>query len=560
MEKKHNMKTEVFGTLDFNSNGSKTEERIMEASRVKMEGMGPIQVSEMDIESLVIKYHPRINVDGIDELKSSIEKCGLQEPIAVYELDKGKYAVIDGCRRLEAAKRLGWKSVPCIVHENVDQRQAAHLSYVRNMERKNLDPVEIANHLVVMKEKFGYSLKELEIKGYGSKASISQKMKILNLPGSVLDKVREGKLTIAHGLHLLELPTSEEQERWAKRILEEDLSAKKAGKLIKRYISKGKQHKEAQEVEIPEGEIPGVFMKDSRDMSELKDESVHLIVSSPPFNIGMEFEEGISFEKHIEEVKAVLKECARVLVPGGIMALDVADIHTKHSSKEITLMGHRYQEWLREHGIYLKNIIIWYKNVMPLSKRKDLLNMAEVRHTHYKIVLNFEPIYIFRKQGRREVPSEEKILASRLSKKEILELCDGVWKIQPLKTKQGHPCVHPEELPRRLIKMFSYEGDLILDPWAGSGTTIKVANELNRHAVGYERELKYKPVIMEKLGLTDGESDTEVVRTMIESVQEITSEVQVLEGATEAGETEGDICMAKIPEDGAAPVEMSLNQ
>jgi len=85
MEKKHNMKTEVFGTLDFNSNGSKTEERIMEASRVKMEGMGPIQVSEMDIESLVIKYHPRINVDGIDELKRSIEKCGLQEPIAVYE-------------------------------------------------------------------------------------------------------------------------------------------------------------------------------------------------------------------------------------------------------------------------------------------------------------------------------------------------------------------------------------------------------------------------------------------------------------------------------------------
>jgi len=158
MEEKHNVKAEVFGRMDFNSNGTQTEELIMEASRVKEEGMGPIQVSELDIDSLIIKYHPRKNADKVEKLKSSIEECGLQEPIAVYELDKGKYAVIDGWRRLEAAKQLGWKSVTCIVHGNVDQRQAAHLSYVRNMERKNLDPVEIAKHLVVMKEKFGYSL------------------------------------------------------------------------------------------------------------------------------------------------------------------------------------------------------------------------------------------------------------------------------------------------------------------------------------------------------------------------------------------------------------------
>jgi DNA modification methylase len=102
-----------------------------------------------------------------------------------------------------------------------------------------------------------------------------------------------------------------------------------------------------------------------------------------------------------------------------------------------------------------------------------------------------------------------------------------VWDIEPVRNQEEHPAVYPDELPRRLIKMYSYEGDTVLDPWLGSGSTVKVARELNREAVGYEREPQYKAVIMRKLGIAPEESETdpvEVMRANIKKIQESESE------------------------------------
>ena len=284
------------------------------------------------------------------------------------------------------------------------------------------------------------------------------------------------------------------------------MTAKRADIRIDRYLKKGKRKPAEAKQPMPTQDIPGVYIKDSRDMSELPNKSVHMVLSSPPYNVGMEFEKGITFDEHLEMVKDVLKECARVLVPGGIMALNVDDIHCFKGRKgnndfsQIQFMAHIYQSYLRKYDIILKDIIIWNKS-MAWYSNQHIAYSDKVVHTKYRILHNFEPVYIFRKKGERELPSEQVILQSKLNKEEYLSWIPGVWEIDSVKNMEGHPCIWPDELPRRLIKMFTYEGDTVLDPWLGSGTTVKVAKELNRDGIGYEKEPQYKAVIMERLGV-----------------------------------------------------------
>ena len=101
---------------------------------------------------------------------------------------------------------------------------------------------------------------------------------------------------------------------------------RRAESQIERYLKKGKKAKPAPQRPIPESEIPGVYIKDSRDMTELPKESVHLVVSSPPYFVGMEYEKGMTFNEHLDMIGDVMKECSRVLVKGGVIALNVGDI------------------------------------------------------------------------------------------------------------------------------------------------------------------------------------------------------------------------------------------
>ncbi|MBN2034246.1 MAG: ParB N-terminal domain-containing protein [Deltaproteobacteria bacterium] len=126
---------------------------------------GERTVAEIPLDFLFVEYHPRKNLGDLTSLQGSIKRDGLQEPILVYEAGEKLYGVIDGCRRLTAIKELGWKSVPCLINKGINVRDAAHLSYVKNSERNNFDPIEVATHLKAMIERFGYSMRDLEIKG-----------------------------------------------------------------------------------------------------------------------------------------------------------------------------------------------------------------------------------------------------------------------------------------------------------------------------------------------------------------------------------------------------------
>ena len=479
--------------------------------QTQLEGETTIQTISID-KLMTPDYHPRSDMGDIDSLADSIKRDGtITPPTVMYDAESDIYLPLYGVRRIAAHRKIGSASISCIVKQKVGDSEAARLAYFENMERKNLNAVEQALHIQKMKNVFGFSNNELQVKGYGTPAVISNKLKILGLPDSVQKSIVEGKLTEAHGRKLLKLKTAGEQERMAKQAIESDLSATVLEKKVARYIERDSKPK-AKKVLTPNAldpDLEGIYFKDSRNMSETPDKTVHLIVGSPPYGLGFEFEEGYSFETMFEETKEVLAESARVLVPGGIIAINFTDIqdfqkkkgNTEH--KEWLFVGPHIQNALRKHNIILTDVIQWVKQTPWSNKLHLSFNIDTDPHTSYRHIKKTEQIFIFRKNGERAVPEKEIAQRSRLSKEQWREWCPNVWNINsvPGQNQKGHPCVYPEVLCDRLIKMYSYEGDTVLDPWLGSGTTVKVARELNRIGVGYERERNYKPVIMEKLGL-----------------------------------------------------------
>lgn len=464
-------------------------------------------IEEIPIEKIAVPItHPRRDPGDMKSLEESIRKRGLQEPITVTRSDDGIYQVIDGTRRLTILASLGAKSVTCYVREPMDQAHITLAAYEINNERKSFNPIENALHIQTMQERFGYSLRELEVLGYGSPSKISQILKLIDLPESVKDNIASGRLTPSHGGQLSKLSNPMHQERMAKQAINFGWSAKKTELKVDKFLRKEKQLPPVK-TKAPEGDIPGVFIKDAKDMSELIDNSVHLIVGSPNYHVGMEFEKGYSEDEHWTNIQAVIDEMVRVTCPGGIIAINVGDMHNYKGPKgnngfsQIKLVGHLYQKFLSKHGVYLKDIIIWCKATHAFSRDVSKAWSENTPHTGYGIHINHDFIYVFQKKGERELPSEDIILRSRVTKEEWDKWATSVWMIDRVRKMDGHPAMFPEELVYRLVRMYSYEGDVVLDPFLGSGTTVKVARELGRQAFGYERLEQYKEVIMKKLGI-----------------------------------------------------------
>lgn len=468
---------------------------------------------EISLDQLIVPdYHPRSSKEDIDSLVDSIKREGMHTPLTVMkDQGTGQHIILDGFRRKKALEKLGVVSAPCIMKSSANDADAAHVSYVMNMERKAINPVEQALHLKKMIDDFGYTLQDLSIKGYGTAPSISNKLKNLELSKTIQEYVIGGKLTESHGRKLLKLKTVDEQERMAKRAIEANYSVSILGTRIASYLERGSK-KKPEKVHTPnkmDPDIEGVYFKDSRDMSEIPEKAVHFIMGSPPYTFGYEFEKDYTFSTMWDEIEDVFKECGRVLVPGGIVAInftDMQDFVTKRGNgeqKEWLFTGPLVQKAFKKHNIILTDVIQWVKPVAWQHKLNTVPKDTDP-HTSYRVIRQTEQIFILRKKGERETPNAETMLRSHLSKEQRTKWCPNAWNIHHVQGQnlEGHPCVYPAELCDRLIRMFSYEGDTVLDPWLGSGTTVKVARELNRVGLGYERELKYKPVIMKKLELT----------------------------------------------------------
>lgn len=229
--------------------------------------------------------------------------------------------------------------------------------------------------------------------------------------------------------------------------------------------------------------INKIFCKSSESMTELPDNSVHLMVTSPPYNVGKEYDENLSLKEYRELLKRVFKETYRVLVPGGRACINVANLGRKPY-----LPLHSYIiEDMHDIGFMMRGEIIWDKgnSVSPSTAWGSYLkaNNPVLRDIHEYILIFCKDSFTHSNLHNRK---------STISKEEFLEFTKSVWKFSAERaTKVGHPAPFPIELPYRLIQLYTFEDEIVLDPFVGSGSTCIAALKTKRKYVAYDIDKKY---------------------------------------------------------------------
>jgi DNA modification methylase len=250
-----------------------------------------------------------------------------------------------------------------------------------------------------------------------------------------------------------------------------------------------------------------IVLGDSRNMDELGSESVDLIVTSPPYwhikdygapdQIGY----GQSLHEYLKDLYRVWGECHKVLRKGGRLCVNIGDQFARsviYGRYKIIPIHAEVISQCEGLGFDFMGSIIWQKRTTMNTTGGANVMGSFPYPPNGMIEIDYEYIHIFKRPGEsKKVPKETKE-ASRLSKEEWKGNFSGHWRFGGSR-QVGHEAMFPEELPRRLIRMFTFKDDLVLDPFLGSGTTIKAALDLGRRAIGYEVNENYADTIREKL-------------------------------------------------------------
>lgn len=256
-----------------------------------------------------------------------------------------------------------------------------------------------------------------------------------------------------------------------------------------------------------------IIIGDSRMMSEVSDESVHLIITSPPYwqlkDYGHKEQIGFNdtYEDYINHLNLVWKECYRVLFPGCRLCVNIGDQFARsvyYGRYKIIPIRTEIIKFCETIGFDYMGAIIWQK-VTTMNTTGGATVMGSFPYPRNGIVkLDYEFILLFKKGGDPPKVSKERKQESRLTTKEWNEYFYGHWNFSGEK-QDKHLAVFPEELPKRLIRMFSFIGDTVLDPFLGSGTTSLAAKNLDRNSIGYEINCDFLPVIKQKIGIDSRE-------------------------------------------------------
>jgi site-specific DNA-methyltransferase (adenine-specific) len=224
-----------------------------------------------------------------------------------------------------------------------------------------------------------------------------------------------------------------------------------------------------------------LFCRSSEAMEELPDDCVALMVTSPPYNVGKDYDVDLSLEEYLGLLKRVLSETYRVLEPGGRVAVNVANL----GRRPYLALNHRVAALLEDLGFLLRGEIVWQK-AQGAGGSCAWGSWCSARNPTLRDV--HEYIVVASKGSFRRLRLGE----DTISRGEFLEATVSVWNIAPASARRiGHPAPFPVELPRRLIELYTFRDDLVLDPFMGSGSTAVAAVESGRHFVGYETEPAY---------------------------------------------------------------------
>ena len=244
-----------------------------------------------------------------------------------------------------------------------------------------------------------------------------------------------------------------------------------------------------------------IIIGDSRKMKSVTNDSVHLIITSPPYFNAKEYSQYDSLNKYLEEVGKTFKECYRVLQPGRKFCLNISDLPEKGESGVRWIpLGSELLNVCRKIGFELADRIFWFKTPLKGFQYGSLpLPPSPL------ICDSVEYIFILRKPGKSDysrIPNEWKE-ASRLNREEYTEFTKQIWSMRRVTLKEninGHIAPYPDELPHRCIKLYSFVGETVLDPFGGRGTTTKMAMQNKRNSILYEIKEEYLDLIKENIG------------------------------------------------------------
>ena len=254
-----------------------------------------------------------------------------------------------------------------------------------------------------------------------------------------------------------------------------------------------------------------LILGDARDLSSLEDRSVQLVVTSPPYwqikDYGAEGQIGYhqTFAEYIDSLNLVWMECSRVLSDGCRLCVNVGDQFARsvvYGRYKVISIQSQILRFCEAIGMDYMGTIVW-KKVTTTRTTGGASIMGSFPYPRNGMVkINYEHILLFRKPGKPPKPTPEAKENSKMSTEEWNTFFSGIWTVPGVR-QTGHVAMFPEEIPNRLIRMYSFSGETVLDPFAGSGTTLAVAAQLGRNSVGYEIDPAYRSLAQDRFGEMD---------------------------------------------------------
>ena len=236
------------------------------------------------------------------------------------------------------------------------------------------------------------------------------------------------------------------------------------------------------ENEIPAELLNTIILGSSEKMEGIPDNSLHLMITSPPYNVSKDYDDNLSLNEYLDLLENVFLETYRVLVNGGRACVNVANI----GRKPYIPLSDYISKMMLEIGFNMRGEIIWNKGSgagvsMAWGSWQSASNPV-LRDVH-------EYILIFSKGDYKRISNNKQ---NTIKKEHFMEWTKSVWTMNPESAKRvGHPAPFPEELPYRLIQLYSFKDDIILDPFIGSGTTAVAALKSDRKYIGYDTNSDY---------------------------------------------------------------------
>ncbi|WP_288300339.1 site-specific DNA-methyltransferase [uncultured Brachyspira sp.] len=239
--------------------------------------------------------------------------------------------------------------------------------------------------------------------------------------------------------------------------------------------------------EFPNELLNTIIASSCENMKDIPNNSLHLMITSPPYNVSKEYDNDLSLNEYLNLLKNCFAETYRVLVDGGRACINIANI----GRKPYIPLSDYVSKIMIEIGFNMRGEIIWNKSAgAGISTAWGSFQSASnpiLRDVH-------EYILIFSKGNykRERDKGEKELRKDNITKEEFIEWTKSVWTMNTESAKRiGHPAPFPEELPNRLIKLFSFTNDIVIDPFMGSGTTAIAAIKNKRNFVGYEINKEY---------------------------------------------------------------------